>query len=506
MESKTYYLKYRPQLILDLDLVEVRTELSGILQSKKIPHALLFSGPKGTGKTSAARIFAKAINCLKPKKSGEPCNQCLNCTEITNGTALDLIEIDAASNRGIDDIRDLREKIKLSPSRFTYKVYIIDEVHMLTNEAFNALLKTLEEPPSHAIFILCTTDPQKLPATIISRCLKFNFRKARPAEVESCLKRAVAGEKLKLEKGVLEAIGKSVDGSFRDAHKLLEQLAVSSKKVTLKHTQELLGLTEELLPAKLLTLLEQKETKAALKEIDRVVQLGGDLAVFTQAVLNTLRLEMLYQLKVSEVEPAVNNFDIGGIKILINLFSQAFTDLKYNPIPQLPLELAVVEWCESKNSSSAPNQPELRQDKQNTTAHAEVILKSNPVKQKISAALKTVEEKWAEILAGVKPLNHSVEALLKAARPAKIEGEVLTLEVFYKFHKDRLDSEKCRVIVEEVVSQKLGCPVKLKCVLGQKPSTGISTVPASGQTDSAVPGNEGDILEVANNIFNGSIN
>jgi len=502
MDSKTYYLKYRPQLIFELDLIEVRAELSQILvakrKSKKIPHALLFAGPKGTGKTSAARIFAKAINCLKPKKSGEPCNQCLNCTEITNGTALDLIEIDAASNRGIDDIRDLREKIKLSPSRFPYKVYIIDEVHMLTNEAFNALLKTLEEPPAHAIFILCTTDPQKLPATIISRCVKFNFRKARPAEVESCLERVVMGEKIKAEKGVLEAISISVDGSFRDAHKLLEQLAVSGPKITLKHTQGLLSLTEELSPVKLLILLSQKETKAALKEIDRVVQLGGDLAVFTQAVLDTLRQAMLYQLKVSETEPKIKAFDIGGIKVLINLFSQAFIDLKYNPIPQLPLELVVVEWCESdKTSNSKP-----------TTTKPIIInqAKPNVIKQGVSAALKTVEEKWAEILAGVKPLNHSVEALLKAARPAKIEGEVLTLEVFYKFHKDRLDSEKCRVIVEEVVSQKLGCPVKLKCILGQKPSTKISTEPVSGQADSAVPSNEGDILEVANSIFNGKIN
>ena len=505
MDSKTYYLKYRPQLISELDLVEVRNELSEILKSKKIPHALLFTGPKGTGKTSAARIFAKAINCLKPQKSGEPCNQCLNCVEITNGTALDLIEIDAASNRGIDDIRDLREKIKLSPSRCPYKVYIIDEVHMLTNEAFNALLKTLEEPPTHAIFILCTTDPQKLPATIISRCVKFNFRKARPAEVESCLKRVVTGEKLKVEKGVLEAINNSVDGSFRDAHKLLEQLAVSSKIITLRHTQEFLNLTEELSPVKLLTLLAQKETKAALKEIDRVVQQGGDLAVFTQAVLNTLRQALLYQLKVSETEPAVKDFNISEIKVLISLFSQAFIDLKYNPIPQLPLELVAVEWCENKNSSSAPDKSELRQDKQNAVP-TEVISKSNPVKQKISAALKTVEEKWTEILAGVKPLNHSVEALLKAARPAKLEGEVLTLEVFYKFHKDRLDSEKCRVIVEEVVSQKIGSPVKVKCVLGQKPAPKILANPISEPSDSMIPGSESDILEVANNIFNGKIN
>ena len=199
MESTTFYLKYRPQKLADLDLREVREGLLRIVKGGKFPHALLFAGPKGTGKTSAARIFAKVVNCQNPK-DGEPCNQCDACREITKGTAMDLIEIDAASNRGIDDIRALRETIKLSPVKLKYKVYIIDEVHMLTLEAFNALLKTLEEPPTHAIFILCTTEPDKLPETIISRCLRFNFRKAKIEEiVEGPLKRAVENESFEVE-------------------------------------------------------------------------------------------------------------------------------------------------------------------------------------------------------------------------------------------------------------------------------------------------------------------
>ncbi|PIV01497.1 DNA polymerase III, subunit gamma and tau, partial [Candidatus Shapirobacteria bacterium CG03_land_8_20_14_0_80_39_12] len=186
----SFYLKYRPQKFLDLDSSEAREELLKIFKSEKIPHALLFSGPRGIGKTSAARIVAKAVNCekvqsteYKEHREFEPCNQCDSCISITNGTNVDILEIDAASNRGIDDIKELREKIKLSPASAKYKVYIIDEAHMLTPEAFNALLKTLEEPPKHAIFILCTTDPEKLPKTIISRCQRINFKKASNKEI-----------------------------------------------------------------------------------------------------------------------------------------------------------------------------------------------------------------------------------------------------------------------------------------------------------------------------------
>ena len=241
MASATYYLKYRPQKVSELDLISVRESLEKILKSKKIPHAFLFSGPKGIGKTSAARIFAKSINCLGKRKDFEPCNKCDVCQEITNGSSLDLIEIDAASNRGIDDIRSLREKIKLSPARCRYKVYIVDEAHMLTTEAFNALLKTLEEPPAHAVFILCTTEPEKLPKTIVSRCLQIKFQKAKKEEVINSLKRVVKGEKLEVEKEVLAEISVNAEGSFRDAQKILDQLSLANRKISLKERPELMN-------------------------------------------------------------------------------------------------------------------------------------------------------------------------------------------------------------------------------------------------------------------------
>ena len=483
MDSKTFYLKYRPQRLADLDLLEIRERLSNLVKSKKIPHALLFTGPKGTGKTSAGRILAKAVNCVGKRKTRqsagqdyEPCNKCSVCREITKGIALDLIEVDAASNRGIDDIRALREKIKLRPAKCQFKVYIIDEAHMLTTEAFNALLKTLEEPPAHAIFILCTTAPEKLPETIISRCAHFNFPKAKTAEVINCLKRVVRAEKLQIEKEALTVIAQSVDGSFRDAHKVLEQLALTGKKITLKKAKKLLRQTETLSPKKLLKLMAVKETKAALLEIERVVNIGGDLVVYVHRILDCLRLAMLAKVGLDDVSPleALQDLDMTQIRFMIELFTKAASELKFSPIPQLPLELAVVEFCSQKQ---AVTNPQIQQ----------------PIEENLSVSEQTdlteIESKWSEILAGVKPLNHSVEALLRASRPLKIKDKTLILEVFYKFHKERLEADKCRRVVEEVCSQILGKPIRLSCVLGEKKKKTVDP----------------DVVNLANEIFNGKI-
>lgn len=208
-----FYRKYRPQTIAQLDSEAVREKLLSVLSSKSIPHAFLFTGPKGLGKTSTARIVAKALNCEK-KAAGavEPCNKCDQCVSITNGTNFDVLEIDGASNRGIDEIRDLREKVKLAPISSAKKVYIIDEVHMLTNEAFNALLKTIEEPPEHVVFMFCTTEPHKVPETILSRCFHIAFKKATIPELVHSFERIAKGEKLTVDSDVFGEIAKLSDG------------------------------------------------------------------------------------------------------------------------------------------------------------------------------------------------------------------------------------------------------------------------------------------------------
>ena len=213
-----FHLKYRPQKLSELDSEAVREMLGKILSNKEVPQVFLFAGPKGSGKTSAARIVAKAVNCLHPK-DGEPCGECKNCKAIAQGSSMDIMELDAASNRGIDDVRILKEKTYLMPTHLQKKVFIIDEVHMMTKEAFNALLKLLEEPPAHTIFILCTTDPEKIPETVLSRLIRVDFKKGMVEEMKESLGRVIKGEKLAVEDKVVEMIIARSEGSFRNAQK-----------------------------------------------------------------------------------------------------------------------------------------------------------------------------------------------------------------------------------------------------------------------------------------------
>jgi DNA polymerase III subunit gamma/tau len=363
----TLYRKYRPQNLSELDSTPVREKLARIMSSSYMPHAFIFTGPKGTGKTSAARIIAKILNCEKikgkeqlvdPRSSIinhqslsianiEPCNSCNSCTSITVGNHFDILEIDAASNRGIDEIRDLRDKIRLAPVSGKYKVYIIDEVHMLTNEAFNALLKTLEEPPTHAVFILATTEFDKLPGTIVSRCVRIEFSKATTEEIVRSLKRVVAGEKITVSNTVLSDIAGYADGSFRDGTKMLEQL-ISENALADGKTASVLGKNSGDV-YEFLKILKSGNTESALRYIQSLIQKGSDFKYFVSEVLDACHKLLL----------SGNGIDtklVSGVKIpeftnaeilaLIKLFSRVFSELRSASRPELPVEVAVVEWCE----------------------------------------------------------------------------------------------------------------------------------------------------------------
>lgn len=344
-----FYLKYRPKKISEIDNKQVREKLPSFFSSNSFPHTFLFTGPKGIGKTSTARIIARLINCEKGpsfKKHwvfSEPCNQCETCLSIIKGSNMDVLEIDAASNRGIDEIRQLRERIGFTPSSAKFKIYIIDEVHMLTTEAFNALLKTLEEPPAHAVFILCTTEKHKVPETIVSRCTNIAFSKASEEELLRSLTRIVKGEKLKISPQALSLIAFQSDGSFRDGTKLLEQIAsVQKESISEEDVRSILSLVH-IKEKEILKYLLNKQAKETLDLIIASVNKGVDPKVLTKALL----LEFHRLLLRCVAEGDKGKLSLTDLKKLINLFSRADSDIKYSPVPQLPLELAVVEYCYS---------------------------------------------------------------------------------------------------------------------------------------------------------------
>lgn len=344
------YRKYRPQTLEELDSDEVRKRLTQIFSSPYIPHAFLFTGTRGTGKTSAARIIAKILNCEKRKdRQTEPCNKCESCLSITAGKHLDIIEIDAASNRGIEEIRDLREKIKLAPVMGKYKVYIIDEVHMLTNEAFNALLKTLEEPPAHAYFILATTEADRIPETILSRCVKINFHKASISETVHCLRRVIKGEGLNFSDDILSQIASSSDGSFRDGTKLLEQI-ISENAKTPEEIAKLLG-RDFVNCEKLVRLLSRRDPDKTLSLLLDLSKQAVNARFLVEDMLELFHKILIarYGLETENVDKnLLDLFKEKEILTLIKLFSRVYLELKNASNPYLPIEVAVVEWCNNK--------------------------------------------------------------------------------------------------------------------------------------------------------------
>src|SRR5256885_5113612 len=291
-EYQSLYRKYRSQTFADLVGQDAASRaLQGAIISSRVAHAYLFSGSRGTGKTSAARLLAKALNCTgRARTSAEPCNKCQSCVEMTAGSALDLIEIDAASNRGIDEIRDLREKVNLSPALGPFKVYIIDEAHMLTEPAFNALLKTLEEPPGHVVFVLCTTDAQKIPLTVIGRCQQFVFRRHSEEQIVSRLTHIAAAEGVKVDPDAMLLIARTAQGSMRDAVGLLDQLVpLASGPISLDSARALLGIADPRMLDALLDQVLAGQAAEALAELGRVYSAGAELRQVVRGLMEGCR-------------------------------------------------------------------------------------------------------------------------------------------------------------------------------------------------------------------------
>ena len=470
----SFYRTYRPQVIDEIDNIAVREALLRLLSKdkKELPHAFLFSGPRGSGKTTAARVVAKLFNCLKPTKSG-PCGVCEQCVSIAAGRNLDVLELDAASNRGIDEIRTLRDGINLTPAAGAFKIYIIDEVHMLTNEAFNALLKTLEEPPAHAVFVLATTDPQKVPVTIKSRCTSIPFTRATSAELRHALGRIVKKEKIPIEADGLDLIVSSVDGAFRDAVKYLEQVSFHKGNITPDVVRSILSVSDQKTRETFLGHLAVRETKETLAVVADLVHEGRDIKTFISDCLGDLENLLIAHV----TDKPSDKWTTDGIRLAIRKLSAAYVELKGTPIAELPLELAVVEYCEKSDENQESRSMNQEKKPLAFATNSETVKKpleavpDESLHQSVSVGSLTLEkliEHWPDIINELKPYNHSVAGVMRSTRPKAFVNGIVTIEAFYSFHKEKLSETKTREVLATVIKKLFGEKVVVEVILGKK--------------------------------------
>lgn len=532
MAAQVLYRKWRPQTfdaVVGQEHV-IRT-LRNALRGGRIGHAYLFTGPRGTGKTTTARLLAKAVNCLAKAPADRPCNECAICRALNEGRLLDLIEIDAASNRGIDEIRELRVRVGFRPNEARYKVYIIDEVHMLTEPAFNALLKTLEEPPPHVIFVLATTGPHKIPETILSRCQRFDFRRLTVDEIVGRLADLAGREGLQFEPQALTAIARQATGSSRDAESLLDQLiSYSDETITLAQVQAVLGTGSLRAVSDLVSHLASGDVAGGLDAINQAIDEGIAPGQLNRQVVEYLRGLMLLQVGdgdqlLSLPEETLETMRHQAAQIpfrqvvrSVKLFNEAGRALKGSLHPQLPLELAFIEAAtpdltepavpparEAAASAPArpPNRPSARTSRTSATRTAEapaaapapttarppgrtqtVEPKAAPPQASAVAggqsgqsdlsdlSIEAVRSRWGQMLEVIRPQSALLQAVLRDGWAERVEGNtaVIGFDPKRKFHKEKVSEDENRRMVEEALGQVLGLPCRVECELVSRQS------------------------------------
>ena len=526
MGSEVFYRKWRPQTLSEvLGQEPVTQTLRHAVEGGKIAHAYLFCGPRGTGKTSMARILAKAVNCPN-QIGGEPCNACDICRSITEGRALDVIEIDAASNRGIDEIRSLRERANYAPSLARYKVYIIDEVHMLTEAACNALLKTLEEPPGHVIFVLATTEAHKVIATIISRCQRFNFHRLAHPQIMDKLQLICQKEGIQIELDSLRLVARAATGSLRDAENILQQLiAYYGNQIELDQVQAALGISGDSRVRRLAQCVVNRDVAAGLQVINSLDSDGVDLRQFNLGLVEYLRGLLLAKSRceeavdvtsedLAEMASLATNATLDYLLNAVKSFSSI--DFRSDSYSALPLELALLDCVlspptgqeqptttkpsEAVGATEITEPPESFEEAEVPAAldSAEVSESLEEVgvpaaldstegsesfeEAEVPAALDSTElpgkeisqdidylrSRWREFIESLRGEGSSgnLDAFLRSAcDPVTVEDDTLVLGFYYSFHKEKIEDAKYRHLVEKKLNEVFGRPYKIRCIL-----------------------------------------
>lgn len=488
----TLYRKYRSQTFADLiGQDHVRQTIQSALLKGRLSHAYLFAGPRGVGKTSTARLIAKAVNCLRASESPdgvaetEPCNECQLCLEITDGRQLDVLEIDAASNRGIDEIRELRERIRFAPTQARKKIFIIDEVHMLTKEAFNALLKTLEEPPAHVMFMLATTELHKVPPTITSRCQVFVFQKAREADLVGLLTRVTREEGKDITPEAAGFLATLAKGSFRDSLSILDQVLGSAPETLSKETVlEVLGLSTEEQLFELTTALVTRDAKRALAVLAELETSGIDIYHLGDQLIGAARRLLYLHLgiegasAVRDAEPAVDwqglalRTDQDTIAQLLAGLIEAKAEMRYAVHPLLPFEILCVQFgaggpsSEERKPGPKPKRATAKAAKPAPAADAPIEAVSHEtVEVPVLEAIQSVDndQAWSALLADLKVKNAGLFALLGQAKLRGIRGNQLDLEVPYQFVADRVKDHKYHTLLGELMKTHFGYELICRC-------------------------------------------